>query len=99
MSRFAAADLSVSRSARASGVQGHSKTSHRPGTATRVVLAEAPDYKPDSWSLRLWASGANRKLCLNCAYRALQSLNDLVRVGPVGLEPTTYGLKVRSSAN
>ena len=45
------------------------------------------------------ASGANRKLCLNCAYWALPSLNDLVRVGPVGLEPTTYGLKVRSSAN
>jgi hypothetical protein len=42
---------------------------------------------------------ANRKLCLNCAYKHLQDLNYLVRVGPVGLEPTTYGLKVRSSAN
>ena len=28
-----------------------------------------------------------------------QSAKALVRVGPVGLEPTTYGLKVRSSAN
>jgi hypothetical protein len=41
----------------------------------------------------------DQKLCLNCAYRTRRDLNDLVRVGPVGLEPTTYGLKVRSSAN
>jgi hypothetical protein len=38
-------------------------------------------------------------LCLNCAYLILHESNGLVRVGPVGLEPTTYGLKVRSSAN
>jgi hypothetical protein len=30
---------------------------------------------------------------------ARREINGLVRVGPVGLEPTTYGLKVRSSAN
>ena len=41
----------------------------------------------------------NRILCLNCACKSFCNLNDLVRVGPVGLEPTTYGLKVRSSAN
>jgi hypothetical protein len=46
-----------------------------------------------------WRGAAGRKLCLNCACGALQNLNFLVRVGPVGLEPTTYGLKVRSSAN
>jgi hypothetical protein len=38
-------------------------------------------------------------LCLNCSYMIFRKPNDLVRVGPVGLEPTTYGLKVRSSAN
>jgi hypothetical protein len=40
-----------------------------------------------------------RMLCLNCAYLIFSNPNDLVKVGPVGLEPTTYGLKVRSSAN
>ncbi len=33
----------------------------------------------------------DQKLCLNCAYRTRRDLNDLVRVGPVGLEPTTCG--------
>jgi hypothetical protein len=32
---------------------------------------------------------ADNKLCLTCAPVARQELNDLVRVGPVGLEPTT----------
>jgi hypothetical protein len=38
-------------------------------------------------------------LCLSYAQRSMMGLNGLVSVGPVGLEPTTYGLKVRSSAN
>ena len=40
-----------------------------------------------------WRGAAGRKLCLNCACRALQNLNFLVRVGPVGPEPTTHGFK------
>ena len=37
-----------------------------------------------------------RILCLNCAYLILRKPNDLVRVGPVGLEPTTYGIQVEA---
>ena len=35
-------------------------------------------------------------MCLNCAFRTRRDLNDLVRVGPVGLEPTTYGIQVEA---
>jgi hypothetical protein len=81
-------------------LQGHSKTSHRPALR-RVPCCRSAQLKPDRWSFCFIAlvSAADRKLCLNCAYKILRSLNHLVRVGPVGLEPTTYGLKVRSSAN
>jgi hypothetical protein len=71
------------------------------GAAMGVVPAERLTTSPDSWEFLLIELGAaaDHKLCLNYAYRTRRNLNDLVRVGPVGLEPTTYGLKVRSSAN
>jgi hypothetical protein len=37
-------------------------------------------------------SSIHNNLCLNCACQAPPDLNALVRVGPVGLEPTTYGV-------
>lgn len=46
-------------------------------------------------STRVWQAMI-RMLRPNCARWGAREANDLVRVGPVGLEPTTYGLKGRA---